>query len=168
MLQPGERDVEPELLRPWIDGSEIKEGAAARDGRRVITMNRKDGDLIELERFPRLRARLARFRKLLKKRSIVRNGARWYRSIDRVRSSDWIRPKLLIPELAKVPRVAIDRSGAIPSHGVYAIFAPDDDVEALYEKLRDGKLAKALEGIAPKVKGGYVRCYRRFLLMVRI
>jgi adenine-specific DNA-methyltransferase len=168
VLQTGERDVEPELLRPWIDGSEIKEGATAHDGRRVITMHGKDGDLLELERFPRLRARLTRFRKILKKRSIVRNGARWYRSIDRVRASDWARPKLLIPELAKVPRVAIDRSGAIPSHGVYAVFAPDDNVEKLYRKLRNGKLAKALEGIAPKVKGGYTRCYRRFLLMVRV
>ncbi|HEX9274350.1 MAG TPA: hypothetical protein VGA01_19305 [Candidatus Binatia bacterium] len=168
VLQSGERDVEPELLRPWIDGSEIKEGATARDGQRVITMHKKDGTLIELKRFPRLGARLARFRKALKKRAIVRNGARWYRPIDRVRVSDWTRPKLLIPELAKVPRVAIDRSGAIPSHGVYTIFAPDDDVEGLYQKLRDGKLARALKGIAPKVKGGYIRCYRRFLLMVRI
>jgi len=70
--------------------------------------------------------------------------------------------------LAKVPRLAIDRSGAIPSHGVYAIFAPQDDVEALYEKLRDGKLARALDGIAPKVKGEYVRCYKRFLERITI
>ena len=64
--------------------------------------------------------------------------------------------------------MAIDRTGAIPSHGVYAIFAPEDDIEALYEKLRDGKLAKALDGIAPKVKGGYVRCYKRFLDRVTV
>ena len=75
---------------------------------------------------------------------------------------------MLIPELAKIPRLAIDRSGAIPSHGVYAILAPGDEVEALYEKLRDGKLAEALDGIAPRVKGGYVRCYKRFLERVTI
>jgi hypothetical protein len=51
---------------------------------------------------------------------------------------------------------------------VYAIFAPDNDAEALYERLRDGKLATAIENIAPKVKGGYVRCYRRFLQKVRV
>ena len=32
----------------------------------------------------------------------------------------------------------------------------------------NGRLARALDGIAPKVKGGYVRCYRRFLSMIRV
>jgi len=168
VLEADEVDVEPELLRPWIDGSDIKEGSITRSGRRVVVMYGKDGKLIDPKKFPLLLARLKRFRRDLKKRAIVRDGAVWFRTIDRVRAADWKRPKLLIPELAKVPRVTIDRSGAIPSHGVYAIFAPDDDVDGMYEKLRDGKLAAALNGIAPKVKGEYVRCYKRFLLMVRV
>jgi hypothetical protein len=122
-----------------------------------------DGKLIDPKRFPLLEVRLKRFREKLQERSIVINGAPWFRPIDRVTAADWTRPKLLVPELAKVPRVAIDRTRAVPSHGVYAIFAPNDDPEMLYERLRDGELAKAIEKIAPKVKGGYVRCYRRFL-----
>ena len=168
VLGPDEDDVEPQLLRRWIDGSDINEGKIAQSGRRVITMYGTDGKLIDLRRFARLSARLGRFREHLEKRSIVANGAKWFRPIDRVNAADWERPKLLVPELARVPRLAIDRSGAIPSHGVYAIFAPNDDVENLYEKLRGGKLAEALKNIAPKVKGGYVRCYKRFLLMIRI
>lgn len=168
VLAPQEKDVEPKLLRPWIDSTEIAEGKVSWNGRKVIAMFGKDEKLINLRRFPLLKARLARFKKTLEKRTIVANGAPWFRPIDRVIPAQWSRPKLLVPELAKTPRVAIDRSGAIPSHGIYAIFAPDDNVEALYEKLRDGKLAAALDGIAPKVKGGYVRCYRRFLLMARL
>jgi adenine-specific DNA-methyltransferase len=168
VLGPDEHDVEPQLLRPWIDASEITEGAVVSKGRRVIVMYGEDGKLIDPEDFPRLMTRLTRFRQLLKQRSIVRNGAPWFRPIDRVRVNDWTRPKLLLPELAKIPRVTIDRAGVIPSHGVYAIFQKDDDVEALYEQLRGGSLAKALDGIAPRVKGDYVRCYRRFLLMARL
>lgn len=168
VLAPHESDVESELLHPWIDGSEIAEGKLSWRGGRVIVMFGKDEELVDLKRFPLLRTRLKRFKQILRSRSIVANGARWFRPIDRVIAAKWSRPKLLVPELAKIPRVAIDRSGAIPAHGVYAIFAPDDDVDALYEKLRDGKLAAALDGIAPKVKGGYVRCYRRFLLMARV
>jgi len=168
VLEPNERDVEPELLRPWIDGTEITEGKTIWSGRRVIVMHGSNGKLIEPKQFPLLEARLKRFRKQLQTRSIVINGAAWFRPIDRVVATDWTRPKLLVPELAKIPRVAIDRSGTIPSHGVYGIFAPDDDVETLYEKLRDGKLAAALKDIAPKIKGGYFRCYRRFLLMIRV
>lgn len=167
VLGPQEKDVESKLLRPWIDATEITEGKVIWQGRRVVAMY-EDEKLVDLDRFPLLKARLKRFRKILKKRSIVVGGAQWFRPIDRVIVAAWARPKLLVPELAKIPRLAIDRTGAIPSHGVYAIFAPDDNVEALYEKLRDGKLAAALSRIAPRVKGNYIRCYRRFLRMVRV
>lgn len=168
VLERDEHDVEPQVLRPWVDGSEIREGVVAWRGRRVICMNQPDGQLVDLRRYPRLKRRLERHGAALKKRSIVALGAEWFRPIDRVRADTWMRPKLLVPELARVPRLTIDRSGTIPSHGVYAIFVPDDDVDALYERLRDGKLGRALKGIAPMVKGNYVRCYRRFLSMVRV
>ena len=168
VLQPDEDDVEPELLHRWIDGSEILEGAVTWRGRRVVAMFDNDGKLLDLCRFPRLERRLNSFTAELRSRSIVRHGATWYRTIDRIRAVDWLRPKLLVPELARVPRVAIDRSGVVPSHGVYAIFAPGDHVEPLYEVLRKGGLARALDGIAPKLKGNYTRCYKRFLSSIRI
>ena len=168
VLQPGENDVEPELLRPWIDASDVSEGSIASRGRRVVTIWDDHGQLVDLRRFPLLSKRLHRFSAALRRRFVARNGGVWYRTIDRVRAQDWIRPKLLVPEIAKIPRAAIDRSGAIPSHGIYAIFAPDDDVDALYSHLRDGKLAHALQGISPRIKGGYIRCYKRFLLKAPI
>ena len=168
VIQPGESDVESVLLHRWVDSSEVLEGFIKWSGRHVITMFNDDGNLLDLCRFPKLENRLKRFSVELKRRSIVKNGAPWYRTIDRVRPVDWLRPKLLVPELAKVPRIAIDRSGAIPSHGTYAIFAPHDRVEDLYERLGDGGLARALNGIAPKLKGDYIRCYKKFLSGVRI
>ena len=168
VLQPDEEGVEYELLQPWVSASEVLEGTVAWGGRRIVAMNQPDGRLIDLNQFPMLRSRLTRFRNRLRVRSIVTNGAPWFRPIDRIIPENWKRPKLLIPELARVPRLAIDYSGAIPSHGVYAIFAPDDDIERLHRKLCDGKLADALAKVAPKIKGGYFRCYRHFLLMMRI
>jgi hypothetical protein len=167
-LGPEEDDVEPEILHPWIDGSEIREGEITWKGRRVILMYGSEGKLLDPKRFPRLQARLRGFRAQLKKRSIVQNGAPWYRTIDRVRAETWARPKLLLPEIAKIPRVAIDLSGAVPSHGVYAIFAGDDDVMRIYEKLKNGKLASALSNIAPKIGSDFVRCYKRFLMLARV
>jgi hypothetical protein len=168
ILEPDELDVEPQLLLPWLDGSELSEGGVAWRGRRVIAMHSEDGKLIDLRRFPLLRARLQRFREALERRSIVRQGAPWFRPIDRVRAIDWTRPKLLIPELAKVPRLSLDRSGAVPSHAVYAIFVPADDIEELYRRLQGGRLAQLLFGLAPQVKGGYVRCYKRILNQMRL
>ena len=127
-------------------------------------MHDDGGSLVDLVDFPKLRGRFDRHRLVLEKRSIVVKGkAIWYRPIDRVRRADWDRPKLLVPELARVPRIARDESGAIPSHGLYAIFGPDDDLAVLGRMLSSGGLARLLEGRAPRVSGGYVRCYRRFL-----
>ena len=168
VVRPDEDDLEPEILHPWIHGSEIRDGSIEWQRRRVVVMFDDDGRLLDLQSFPLLQRRLKRFLPELTNRYIVRHGAPWYRTIDRVRSSDWRRPKLLVPELAKVPRIALDRSGAVPSHGVYAIFAPADRIEHLYNTLRDGGLARALDGIAPKLKGNYTRCYKQFLSRIRI
>ena len=170
VLEVGDdEDVEPQLLHAWVDGSEISDGVVNWRGRRVIEMFDDDGRLIDLQEYPRLATRLCRFSSALRSRSIVRNGAPWYRTIERVRATDWCQPKLLVPELAKIPRVALDRAGLIPSHGVYAIFPPSgDDIDDLYTRLSNGRLAEALHGIAPRIKAGYVRCYRRFLLKIRL
>ncbi|WP_157195833.1 Eco57I restriction-modification methylase domain-containing protein [Bradyrhizobium sp. YR681] len=169
VLEPGEPQVEESLLWPWVDGSEIVDGRVDWRGRRIAALYDDAGALLKLGRFPLLAKRLRRFKPKLVQRSIVKSGgAQWFQPIDRVKPSDWAKPKLLIPEIAKVPRVALDFSGAIPSHGVYAIFAPQNEIGSVYGQLSAGGLARALEGIAPKIKGGYVRCYKRFLAQIRL
>lgn len=168
VVGPGETPVEPDVLHPWVATHEVHEGAVKRRGWHVVSTADTDGNPLDFAAYPKLAAHLEKHRKELERRYIVRQGAVWYRTIDRVIPADWSAPKLLVPELAKVPRLAIDRSGAIPSHGIYAIFAPDGDIEVIYERLRDGKLAKALAPVAPKVKGAYTRCYRRFLMQIRV
>ena len=161
-------DVEAELLAPWVDSPEVQEGQIAWSGRFVVSVFNNQKRLLDLQRFPRLANHLEQYRERLEQRYVVRHGAPWYRTIDQVRPADWKRPKLLVPEIAKKPRVALDRSGLVPSHGIYAIFPPEDDVEVIYQALRDGGLARGLTGIAPTLKNGYVRCYKRFLSAVRI
>jgi hypothetical protein len=164
VLEADEEDIEPTLLTAWLHPTEVADGTIDWKGRRVATMHH-NGRLITLRGHPLLTRRLRRFEAALRKRSIVDGDEDeyWYRTIDRVSAADWARPKILVPELALLPRCAIDESGAIPSHGLYAIFASDDDVERVYEKLSRGKLARALEPVAPRVKGGHMRCYKRIL-----
>jgi len=168
VLEPHEQDVEPHLLHPWVDTSEVFAGRIDWIGRRVISPYDKTGTLVDLEKHPLFAAHIRRFEWRLRARYIVRNGGDWYRTIDKVKVTDWSQPKLFIPEIAKIPRVAIDRSGAIPSHGLYCVFSHQEEIEKVYDRLRDGKLAKALTPIAPKIKGHYTRCYRRFLEMIII
>lgn len=160
--------IETDLLAPWVDCSEVRDGHILWRGSYVASMFDEEGRLRDLRKFPKMARHLARYRDELEARYIVKHGAPWYRTIDRVRVKDWIRPKILVPEIAKEPRVALDRKGLVPSHGLYAIFPPAEDVEGIYEALRNGGLAKGLSGIAPTLKNGYVRCYKKFLSAVQI
>jgi hypothetical protein len=164
-------EIEAELLAPWVNAQDVHEGQINVSGRQVICLYGDDGRLRDPRDFPAAYRWLLRFRKQLEARSVVAlHGAPWYRPIDRVYAAAWAGPKLLIPELAKTPRVAMDRSGAVPAHGLYSIMArgPNADLEALHARLADGGLTRALDGRAPKVKGGYVRCYKRFLDAINI
>jgi hypothetical protein len=163
--------VEPELLAPWLNSSDVVEGAIAESGLQVICLYDDDGRLRDLDDYPGAKKWLTGFRQRLESRSVVqKQGAVWYRPIDRVFAAAWAEPKLLIPELSKVPRMALDCSGAIPSHGLYAITArdPGADLANLYDRLADGRLKALLEGRAPKVKGEYWRCYKSILKELRL
>lgn len=166
VLPHGHSGADEDVVAPWVDGSEIADGSISWSGRNVLTMYDREGKLRDLDEYPRMKALLLPFKKVLEARSIVKAGAKWYQPIDKVSRTPWLRPKLLVPELAKTPRVALDTTGAIPSHGVYAVFSKNDDLQELVEAWANGGLAKALLPISPTVKGGYVRCYKRFLAQI--
>ena len=159
-------EIEEELLAPWLRPSDVLDGRVQPSSRRVICLHDDQGRPRDLASFPRARRWLERFQGALQNRAIVRkHGAPWHRPIDKVMAATWAEPKLLVPELARVPRIALDRSGAVPAHGLYAIMKarPEADIEWLYDNLASGRFARLIEPIAPKANGGCVRCYKRFL-----
>lgn len=160
--------VEEGLLSKFVRPKQIGDGSITLLDLWVIAMHDSKGQLLKLADYPLLARHLEKSSARLRARSIVARGRDWYSPIDRVQKSRWERPKLLLPEMAKIPRLALDRSGAIPSHGVYAIFAESSVLEDLSEKLSKGRFAKALARVSPLVNGGYRRCYRRFLEMITL
>ena len=159
-------EIEAERRRPYVGPRELRGPGIDWAGRHVGCTYHNDGTLIDLEKYPAYCARLKRYRKELGARAIARQSGVWYRTIDRVRAVDWARPKLLVPELTNNPRIAIDRNGMIPSHGIYAIFAPDDNVDLLYALISGEVLSTTLRAIAPRAKSGSYRCYKRILSKV--
>ena len=162
--------VEPELLAPWLNCADLREGAIKGVRLKVICLYDDEGCLRDLKAYPKTYAWLSKYRTRLEARSIVRtHKAVWYRPIDRVYAKVWSAPKLLIPELSKSPVAMFDTSGAIPSHGIYAILAkePGADLAALNRRLSGVGLRNMLAGRAPKVKGEYWRCYKSILKELR-
>jgi hypothetical protein len=112
---------------------------------------------------------LEAFRDLLEKRACVKRkpgvgqSDRWYRTIDRVDPKVWARPKILMPEIVRSPRIALDDAGHLPSHGIYAVFSDAWPLPVLRDLLASGIFGLVMECIAPRLNGNYKRCYKRFL-----
>ena len=159
-------EVEEELLRPWLSPQDIGEGWIKKTSKVVICLYDDDGKLRDIDRFPKAKAWMTRYRGSLEQRSIVtKYGAPWYRPIDRVSVELWMQPKLLVPELSKTPRLALDTSGSIPAHGLYAIRSTISNAktESLAAYLCGGIFAEEMSKIAPKANGQYFRCYKTIL-----
>ena len=159
-------NIEGELLQPYVKPKELAETTIQWSGKFVICMHDKEGALRDLADFPLLRIHLERYRKNLEKRSIVVNGAPWYRPIDRVLASTWRRPKLLLPEMTAYPRAILDTQGFIPSHGIYAVFDPDDDLDRLRSAIDSESLRITLRAFSPWLSGDTFRCYKKFIDIV--
>ena len=161
-----ELQVEEELLSPYLSPREIVGESIRWSGRWALCVGSPSGGLINLSAYPRAKVRLNEFKEMLEKRSCVRNEEFWFKTIDRTVSADWAGEKILVPELARMPRAAYDDEGIMPSHGIYAIFSEEWPTEVLWNVLSSGILRITLEAIAPRVSGGWIRCYKHFLSQI--
>lgn len=161
-------NVEAARRFPYVGPQDLRGDQISWAGRHVISVH-DDSRLIELGSHPRTASHLRAFREQLSRRSCVRATPKaWFRTINRVALRDWEGVKLLVPELSRRVRVAIDRNGMIPSHGMYAIFPGEWPPDVLRAVLASGVLGATLNAIAPRVNGGYIRCYKKFLMRVPI
>ena len=163
-----ELGVEEELLVPYISPYEIVRTQIHWQGRYALCVGSISGGLIDLPAFPLAKARLNRFRESLKKRSCVRSENTWFKTIDRTVPGDWAEEKILVPELSRIPSTAYDNTGLMPSHGIYTIFSDEWPTEILSYLLSSGILHVTLDAIAPRMRSGSIRCYKRFLAQIPI
>jgi adenine-specific DNA-methyltransferase len=173
VVEPDEPEPpEDELLAPFVAASDIQQDGSIRSsGKKVVCLHDDSGRLRDIADYPRAIAFMERHRTRLEGRSIcVRHGAPWFRPIDRVSAAVWRAPKLLIPELSRVPRVALDKSGSVPAHGVYAVIGNQNciDIEDVHCVLNNGGLEEMSRGQTSLIKGGYRRCYKKFLLTLTL
>lgn len=160
--------VETELLVPYVRPRDIVGDSIVPSGNRALNVHAPNGGLIDLRQFPKAARHLEQFREKLEQRSCVKGAPdklaeRWYRTIDRADPKIWSRSKILVPEIVRTPRVALDDTGCQPSHGIYAIFSEEWPLSVLRDVLASGVFGIVMECIAPRLNGDCKRCYKRFL-----
>ncbi len=167
-LIEGDTDIEESRLAPWVRTSDLLENGQVETSVRVINVWCEDGRLVDLKKFPRLKAHLQRHRGDLQERSCVAKPSEWYRTIDRLDIPRMIAPKILIAGMAKFSRVAFSPGGAQPSNAIYTVMSSEWPLGALFALFRFGALDVFASVLSPRFAGGAKRFDGNVLRQVRI
>jgi hypothetical protein len=128
-----------------------------------------DGNLVELERYPRLRRYFEEHEDTLRGRHVGRKyPSRWYRTIDKVDHSLTKKPKLLIPDIKSVTHPVYDEGRYYPHHNLYHITSEVWDLRVLGGLLLSGVGQFFIECYAVRMSGGYLRFQAQYLRRIRV
>jgi hypothetical protein len=160
--------VEPSRLIPLALARDIGTGKLAWSGHYLVDPWNCDG-LVDLQKYPRLRAYFEKHGAALKQRHTAAKNARgWYKTIDRVTHGLTRRPKLYIADIKSVLDPVLDRGETYPHHNLYFIESDRWDLEVLGGLLMSavGQFFVASYGV--RMRGGYWRFQAQYLRRIRV
>ena len=132
---PDDQQPEPMLLRPIITHRNIERWTVHSDDRRVLYPHRDENGravAVDLKNFPRANAYLEANRDRLQSRKyLIESGRRWYEIWVPQKPALWSHPKVVFPDIAELPRFAIDKSGSVVNGDCYWMVVEDDDLAEL-------------------------------------
>jgi adenine-specific DNA-methyltransferase len=139
------------LVDPWA----AEDPAARRD---------RFGGLVDLDRYPRLRAYFdANHAALAGRKRTLANGTVWYATIDRVDHSVTARPKLLFPDMRLTSRPVYDSGGFYPHHNLYYVVSDHWPLEILGGLLLSEVADMFIGTYAVKMRGKTARFQAQYL-----
>jgi hypothetical protein len=160
--------VESSRLLPLALARDISTGKLAWSGHYLVDPWNCDG-LVDLKKYPRLRAYFEKHGAALKKRHTAVNNAKgWYKTIDRVTHSLTARPKLLIADIKEVLNPVFDRGETYPHHNLYFIESETWDLEILGGLLMSAAGQFFVTSYGVRMRGGYWRFQAQYLRRIRV
>jgi adenine-specific DNA-methyltransferase len=162
------RLVEPSRLLKLCLVSDIWNGTVKWSGHYLVDPWDTDG-LVNLDRYPRLRAYLEEHGSELRKRHTAKNNVRgWYKTIDRVTHALTGKAKLYIADIKNVLDPVLDRGETYPHHNLYFIESDEWDLEVLGGLLMSAVGQFFVESYAIRMRGGYLRFQAQYLRRIRV
>jgi hypothetical protein len=160
--------VEESRLLPLAMAADISSGVLEWAGRYLVNPW-DEGGLVDLGRYPRLKAYLNKHREALKRRHVARrNGRSWARTIDRVNSPLTGKPKLYVADIKDRLRPVLDRGETYPHHNLYFVQSDGWDLEVLGGLLLSDVAQFFVECYGVRMRGGYLRFQAQYLRRIRV
>lgn len=145
-------------------------GVLEWSGHYLVNAWETDGNLVDLELYPRLRRYFGDHEALLKGRHVSRKKpSDWYRTIaDKVNHSLTGRPKLFIPDIKSAAHPVYDRGEYYPHHNLYHVTSDGWDLNVLGGILLSEVGQFLVECYAVRMSGGYLRFQAQYLRRIRV
>lgn len=162
-------DVEPSRKLPLVRTSDIRSGTVQWQGMGVVNPFNSDGSLVDLDKYPKLRAYFQQHASAIRKRNCARKNPRgWYRTIDRIDEELTRQPKLLIPDIKGDAHIVYEEGRLYPHHNLYYITSGEWELRALQAVLRSGIARLFVATYSTQMRGGYLRFQAQYLRRIRL
>lgn len=165
-LDPGL--VEPERLLPLAVTDDTTTGRLRWTGHYLVNPWDEMG-LVNLDDYPRLKGYYETHREQIQGRNVAqREGAVWYRTIDRVNCGLTGSRKLYIPDIKGAIHPVLDEGETYPHHNLYFVMSSDWDLEVLGAILLSDVGKFFVECYGVRMRGGYLRMQAQYLRRIRV
>lgn len=162
-------DVELDCKLPLATTKDIKTGEVKWLGTGVINPFNDDGSLVDLKKYPRLKAYLELHKAVVSQRHCAqKNLDNWYRTIDRITPSLATTPKLLIPDIKGEAHVVFESGELYPHHNLYYVTSDQWDLRALQAVMLSAMARLFVATYSTKMRGGFLRFQAQYLRRVRL
>ena len=151
--------VEKELLLPILISKDLKGDMLEWSGKYIINPFSKNGDLIDLKKYPKAETYFNLHKEILLERHIAKkNPDKWYKTIDKIDYNLLGENKILLPDLSGNSYLFIDKGNFYPHHNLYYITGQSyEKLMILAAVLMSNFIREQLLEIGNKMNGGYPR-----------
>ncbi|MEI8048383.1 MAG: Eco57I restriction-modification methylase domain-containing protein [Bacteroidota bacterium] len=151
--------IEKELLLPILMSKDLRGDKLEWGGNYILNPFGANGELIDLEKFPKANAYMLSHKDILNKRHITKkNQKNWYKTIDKIQRDLTFRDKIILPDMSGNTSIFIDKGEFYPHHNLYYITGKNKKQLTLLAALLMSDFVKdQLLEYGNKMNGGYAR-----------
>lgn len=161
--------IENELLLPIINAKDLTGNKFNPNGRCILNPYDSNGNIIDLNEYPKAKQYLEKFKGILENRHVVKNGRVWYSLIDKIKPQLVSRPKILLPDISGNDMIFIDYGSFYPAHNIYYITGERlNELEQLAAILMSKFVRNQIERISNRMNGGLPRWQSQSIKRIKI
>jgi adenine-specific DNA-methyltransferase len=162
-------DVEPDRLLPLSMVRDLTSGEFRWSGQYLVDPWGRDGNLVDLTDYPRLKAYFQATGREVRGRFVAKKNPRaWYRTIDKIDHDLTERPKLLLQDMRTVIHPVLEPGGHYPHHNLYYVVSDVWDMEVLGGLLLSRISQAFIEAYCVRMRGGTLRFQSQYLKRIRV